>query len=460
MCIPTNEAEFKKLLQNSSLDFLDNMQHMIKAEISSRQPTPTSLIKYIPDFYSEELLMDTVWAECEHLIPDQSKRKVSTQWLCPTLEPYVYADADPIHTAKDIKDFAGITKLLSFVNASDLVDGPLDSCLILKYPSSKAALSLHADNEPQIDQSKSICPFTLGCSRKLEFFSTLKRSKKVLEVDMDNGSLVIMRPGTQQILKHCVRADTSNKDTSSVRYCLSFRALAKKHELHTDDSPSPCNAPILAGSQSDLLDQQNTKEAPKRIICLVDGDSYAARLDAQKLGKDKCEVINIAKGGSRISDVQGQLQNFFNDYGSEVSVKKLIISVGTNDIRNCKQGVDHLKGPLRKLCDVINDLSPITKVFFQSLIPLPLNHHNDNITIDNVNNMNINIFNCCRFRKYYYINVMKSFLEPPMYGRPRLRNIYLFTPGDIHPNRRGMGILAKSYIFAIHSLYFDPLIFQ
>ena len=464
MTVQSDEATFKKLLINYSLESLENMQHMIKDEISSRKPTATDLIKIIPDFCSDQSLMDTVKDECEQLLPNSHMRKVSTQWLCPTLEPYVYPDVNPVHKAKDIKDFSGITKLLSFVNASELVDGPLDSCLILKYPSLSAALSLHADDEPIIDQTKSICPFTIGSSRTLEFFSTSKKSKKVLEVRMDNGSLVVMRPGTQETLKHCVRAEPSTSSESSgelsasVRYCLSFRSIAKQPQ--TPD-PSPlCSSSASNISSTSVNNTEPPESKPKQMVYLVAGDSYAARLDAEKLGHNKCKVINIAKGGSRIVDVKNQIIDFFDKHGSDIVVKKLIISVGTNDIRYCRTGVGHLKGPLRKLCDTISNISPSTKVFFQSLMPLPLKHRNDFSTPQNILNMNYIIYNCCAFRRFHYIDAISDFLYPPRFGVPQLRNEYLFNTDDIHPNHKGIVILAKKYKFALHSMYFDPMIYQ
>ena len=33
-----------------------------------------------------------------------------------------------------------------------------------------------------------------------------------------------------------------------------------------------------------------------------------------------------------------------------------------------------------------------------------------------------------------------------------MRNVF-----DIHPNRRGMGVLARAYIYFIHSRWFNPM---
>ena len=58
--------------------------------------------------------------------------------------------------------------------------------------------------------------------------------------------------------------------------------------------------------------------------------------------------------------------------------------MGTNDIRNCSNGVDHLRGPLKQLCSKIRELFPTTRVYFQSLLPLPVYNEFDWTTNSNV----------------------------------------------------------------------------
>ena len=73
--------------------------------------------------------------------------------------------------------------------------------------------------------------------------------------------------------------------------------------------------------------------------------------------------------------------------------------------------------------------------------------------------MNNLLFDLCSRYKLFYIDVFRSFLNN--YG---FRNTKLFPAFDevknmfdIHPNARGMGVLAKHYIFLIHSRWFNPL---
>ena len=67
-------------------------------------------------------------------------------------------------------------------------------------------------------------------------------------------------------------------------------------------------------------------------MCLKAGDSYAARLDSDKLGRNCVDVVSVARGGARIHHVMEQIKDF-KSQNESVIVDKICISVGTNDIR-------------------------------------------------------------------------------------------------------------------------------
>ncbi len=364
--------------------------------------------------------------------------------------PLHIPNTNPVHAAKDIAEFSAINKLLSIVNASSEVTGPLDSCLVLKYNSNASALSLHSDAEKHIDQEKSICSFSLGCERTLEFFdnATVKRPKAVKSIRMKNNSLVIMRPGTQQNLKHTVRAEKNNKDSDSksqVRYSLSFRAIKQT------------KAPISAPTVPSPAHQSNE---PVKYVTLVAGDSYAARLDTGKLGKGRVVVENVAVGGAKMNQVQEQLA-MYSAANPNVVVTKIILSVGTNDMRNINN-LNLLRGPLKELCSKVRSIYPNSKIFFQSLLPLPIKNENDWLTNRRVLDFNRMIYNECVFRRFYYIEAFHPFTKfKRARNEPVRRFDHLFEKNGIHPNtERGLGVLARFYIRAIHSKYFNPFVYQ
>ena len=137
------------------------------------------------------------------------------------------------------------------------------------------------------------------------------------------------------------------------------------------------------------------------------------------------------------------------------------MSVGTNDLRKCHDpGL--LRGPLKQLSEKISILFPNARVFYQSLLPLPLKDKKDFTTNEKVRNMNRIIFNECIFRRFYYIDAFYPFTRfDRMWDEPFARFDKLFESRGIHPNpEKGMGVLARFYIRALHSKFFNPKVFQ
>ncbi len=278
--------------------------------------------------------------------------------------------------------------------------------------------------------------------------------------NMEHRGVVLMKEGTQTALKHMVRGNSKKK--KELRYSLSFRALAKKSHATAESQPA-CPSNTL---QNNPAPSQSTAQpagvsmAHKRHVCLIAGDSYAQRLDIQKLGRRSVIVESVARGGAQIHHVMGQLKGFATS-NTDTVVDKICVSVGTNDIRYCKD-FSHLKLKLKSLCSLINEMFPKSKVYFQTLIPLPCLHGNDWNTNRKVLDFNKIIINECIFRRYHVIDAFTAFVAPRRYRfSPELRNPLLFSCLDIHPSEhRGMGALAKLYIRAVHNKSFDQFIFQ
>ena len=409
------------------------------------KPQLQDFVEYIPTFTSNEELLTSLLNECEDLTKDlNAGSNLKTQWLCSKNEPYIYTDKEHIHNPKNINDFPNIVKLMNLVNTNDKVDGPLDSCLVHKYTDYSAHLRKHTDDEPLMDQSKSICTFSLGATRTIAFYSKGSKSKMVTSHRMEHDSLTIMKPGCQQNLLHKVRAESDRSNKNQVRYSISFRGICI-------DKPIVINN--ASGEHSDIPEDTHisSKPAPAPGVILIAGDSFAERMDTNKLGKNRVKVVNIAKGGQQIRHVKDSINNFFSD-NPDIVVDKIIISIGTNDIRHCFNGITHLKGPVKHLFRNIKELSPKSKVYVQSLLPLPVIHKN---VINNVVGFNNMLLNCCQFEQFYYMNVIPSFID--RWGLYRNNDLFNSSIRDVHPNKRGMGVLAKFYLFVIHNKRFNPL---
>ena len=187
---------------------------------------------------------------------------------------------------------------------------------------------------------------------------------------------------------------------------------------------------------------------------LLAGDSFLAHLDASRLGKEKKTVFNIAKGGNKIPNTIDSLQRFSSDTKNNIYlVEQVFVSVRTKDIINCTDGrVNNFKGELFKIVHYIKDAFPRAKIFFQSLLPLPVTYYNCRYVIRNILDFNRLIFHVCLHERVFMLDIFRSFLFKGFH------NPWLFpnNVNNIHPNNKGLGVLVKFYIDRIHSMFFDP----
>jgi alkylated DNA repair dioxygenase AlkB len=436
-----------KLLPGASTQDLKSILAVVERLLEYRRLN--DLLDYYPGVIDTTLAKE-VLNECESLNLPDSRRKPESQWLSMVDKPYIYADSNPIHHAKDITLLPSISKVMGLFNSQ--FSCKLDSCLVLKYASASAAISLHADDEEMLDKSQPICNLSLGSTRKIEFHSN-SCGKLIREITMKDRSLVLMKPGTQQEMKHKVRAEKT--EATSVRYSLSFRALAKRPPT------PPENEQTSSSSTTDCSSVQTPcTNIVSKHVCLVAGDSYAARLDPVKLGRKSVEVASVARGGANLNHVMDQLKDY-KSKNSSVIVDKICISVGTNDLRYLDNAYN-FKFKFKSLCSLIKELYPSSKVYFQLLLPLPCKNRYDWRTNSNIMTLNRIIVNECIFRRFHVLDAFHPFCmrfrNPSL---PDLRDNRLFKGNNIHPSEtKGMGVLAKLYIRAIHSNFFDPFTLQ
>ena len=293
---------------------------------------------------------------------------------------------------------------------------------------------------------------------------------------MKDKSVVLMKPGTQKLMKHAVRSESKSKkstsDLSGIRYSLSFRALSKRKPTQTPkQSDHAARTPSVTTVQSETVSNspvplqpvshQEQEFVPRRVS-LIAGDSYAARLDPQRLGRQSVKVVSVARGGARMHHVMDQLREFKSDHSTDI-VEKICLSVGTNDIRFLdSKGIDHLKSKFKSLCSLIKELYPESKIYFQLLLPLPCKNKFDWKTNSNVIAINRIIVNECIFQRFHVLDAFQAFsMRFRDHRRPDLRDDRLFDGNNIHPSeRKGLGVLARLYIRALHSQFFDPFLLQ
>ena len=108
----------------------------------------------------------------------------------------------------------------------------------------------------------------------------------------------------------------------------------------------------------------------------------------------------MARGGNKIKDVELSIDNFRdNNNNRQYLVEQVFVSVGTNDIRYCRNGVSHLKGELFGLIRKMKQSFPRAKLFLQSLLPLPITYSNRRYIVRNA--CDLNRFFMCVFMKEF-----------------------------------------------------------
>ena len=436
----------------------------IRKDETTTKKNPVQLsnyVDYIPSFVSDEILIGGIEAELESMkIKAPNSRKVKTFWLNTSNGSYKYSGVT--HDAHQIANYPSIMALMDKLNKSDGIPGDnLDSCLVTCYSTAKKTLSVHADDEEEICQMSSICNFSIGSTRTIEFEPKIANYKgpPVCTFDLQHCSENIMRPGCQQVLKHRVIPGEHQAGGQNIRYSLSFRKYVDTSVVLSAPSPtSPVKDSInffeqINSAPNELSSKHDNSASQKYIdTVLFAGDSHFTRLDPEKLGKGKINVINISKGGLNIRKTEEAISDFCTT-NTSYKVVKVYVSVGTNDIRYCTRGVRHLTKPLQLLTDRIKLCFPNADVFYQSLLPLPIVNP---FVVGNVETFNDLLYETCKKNRVYFFDIFAGFLGYDLHRDPEK---FQEDPNNVHLNSYGLGCLAKKYIYRIHSKKFNPQLF-
>ena len=366
---------FNNLLKTTSLEQKNLMLKALSENIKSLENIPAStrcsnsdpnntdiqnLVEHVEDIGLDKSLYDSINKELASLQLKKPGRGVKTKWLVPSSDNDNFESM--FSSPKPIAKYPNICKLMEIVNNHPSTTGDMNSCLVSRFPSYKATLSLHSDNENIISQSSSICTVSFGTPRNLQFVINGKvapNGKRDLAPDLVlpavDKTMSIMKPGSQKLIKHAVgQGEHTDNPSGSTRFSLSFRRVTSE----------------VATCENNLVDDVTAPEKPKRNVVLVAGDSFPARLKSDLLGKGKKDVRNIAKGGRKIDQVREDICDFIKS-NPELSVSKVFISVGANDIRYCENSISHLKNGIKNLMRTIKDNLPKAKIWFQSILPTP-----------------------------------------------------------------------------------------
>jgi len=435
-------------------------------------------VTHVEFFITEEELMAGALSEVQSLLFDHDK--LDTVWIAEEEEQYFFKGCNLKKPVNLMSKFPFIKAIMDQLNASGLTTGDLNSCLVTRYPNGYSKLNWHSDDEgAQIRQSSSIASFTLlentGDSRKLQMRKKLQHKVKkrkttklpvLAEYELGHGSVVVMKPGCQDVLEHRVPAASK---PCGVRFALSFRHFICKDNVSScssdiyhsggEFSPSMPESPIVEEVDTPVKVTQppsgpppspKPETLPSAII--MAGDSFMKGLKTDKLKKGKrINIFNLAESGHSIKQVKRSVVNFSKSgEASKYQIRKVFFSIGTNDIKHYdKNGVTHLKNPISDLLRTTKELYPLAEIYVQSLIPLPVN--NRKFIVEDLDELNKIIYDACCKQRCWMMDAMTVMLNEYY-----VRNPSLFKRNNIHPNASGYSVLAQLYIRAIHSERFYP----
>lgn len=169
------------------------------------------------DHYFNMLLNTVEWKNDEAVIFGKlitTKRKVA--W---------YADTDFEYTYSNITKTAlpwtkELLELKSIIE--EKTNEKFNSCLLNLYHTGDEGMAWHSDGEKDLKKNGAIGSLSFGAERKFSFKH--KRTKETVSLNLEHGSLLVMKDTTQSNWLHRL---PPTKKTSKARINLTFRSIVK-----------------------------------------------------------------------------------------------------------------------------------------------------------------------------------------------------------------------------------------
>ncbi len=169
----------------------------------------------VSERYFNHLFNSIVWKNDEMIVYDKhiiTKRKVA--WYGDVDYHYTYSR----RTKTALPWTQELLELKSIVEAK--VGVSFNSCLLNLYHSGDEGVAWHSDDEYTLDGQASIASLSFGAQRK--FSLKHKSSKETISLELEAGSLLIMKGETQTHWLHSVPKTTK---VSEPRINLTFRVI-------------------------------------------------------------------------------------------------------------------------------------------------------------------------------------------------------------------------------------------
>lgn len=100
-----------------------------------------------------------------------------------------------------------------------------NAVLVNCYRDGADSVAWHADDEPELGQNPAIASLSLGATRRFRLKHRFLNEQPVLDIDLEDGSLLLMHGETQHHWRHCL---PKTKRTCSTRLNLTFRLIHRE----------------------------------------------------------------------------------------------------------------------------------------------------------------------------------------------------------------------------------------
>lgn len=165
--------------------------------------------------YYETLLKTVIWKNDEAIILGKhiiTKRKVA--WYGNNEYAYTYSN-----TTKQALPWT--KELLELKTLAEEKTGTeFNSCLLNLYHNGNEGMAWHSDNEKSLGKNTTIASVSLGAERKFAFKH--KKSKQIISLVLEHGSLLVMKDATQTNWLHRL---PPTKKINRPRINLTFRTI-------------------------------------------------------------------------------------------------------------------------------------------------------------------------------------------------------------------------------------------
>jgi alkylated DNA repair dioxygenase AlkB len=165
--------------------------------------------------YLEKLLETIEWKNDEAIIFGKliiTKRKVA--WYGDSAYSYTYSN-----TTKQALPWT--KELLELKNLVEEISGTtFNSCLLNLYHDGSEGMAYHSDDEKSLGKNTTIASMSFGAERKFSFKH--KRTKDTVSLQLEHGSLLVMKDETQTNWLHRL---PPTKKIAKPRVNLTFRTI-------------------------------------------------------------------------------------------------------------------------------------------------------------------------------------------------------------------------------------------